>query len=75
MNVGIGTDDTLFAKADGVVRFSHLGKDRKQVSIEVQLVFTGVPVPMGTGTLSALTAAKHSGKMDEMGETSFILEL
>ena len=33
VNVGIGTDDTLFAKADGVVRFSHLGKDRKQVSI------------------------------------------
>ena len=36
VNVGIGTDDTLFAKADGVVRFSHLGKDRKLVSIEVQ---------------------------------------
>ena len=36
VNVGIGTDDTLFAKADGVVRFSHLGKDRKQGSIEVQ---------------------------------------
>ena len=36
VNVGIGTDDTLFAKADGVVCFSHLGKDRKQVSIEVQ---------------------------------------
>ena len=36
VNVGIGTDDTLFAKADGVVRFSHLGKDRKPVSIEVQ---------------------------------------
>ena len=36
VNVGIGTDDTLFAKADGVVRFSPLGKDRKQVSIEVQ---------------------------------------
>ena len=36
VNVGIGTDDTLFAKADGVVLFSHLGKDRKQVSIEVQ---------------------------------------
>ena len=32
-NVGIGTDDTLFAKADGVVRFERLGKDRKQVSI------------------------------------------
>ena len=32
-NVGIGTDDTLFAKADGVVRFERLGKDRKQVSV------------------------------------------
>ena len=34
VNVGMGTDNTLFAKADGVVRFSHLGKDRKQVFIE-----------------------------------------
>ena len=32
-NVGKGTDDTLFAKADGVVRFERLGKDRKQVSV------------------------------------------
>ncbi len=32
-NVGIGKDDTLFAKADGVVRFEHLGKFRKKVSI------------------------------------------
>ena len=36
VNVGIGTDDTLFATASGTVRFSHLGKDRKQVSIEAQ---------------------------------------
>ena len=28
-----GSDDTLFAKADGVVRFERLGKDRKQVSV------------------------------------------
>ena len=33
VNVGIGTDDTLFAKADGVVRFERLGKDRKQCSV------------------------------------------
>ena len=33
VNVGIGSDDTLFAKADGVLRFERLGKDRKQVSI------------------------------------------
>ncbi|MCL2884212.1 MAG: 50S ribosomal protein L27 [Oscillospiraceae bacterium] len=32
-NVGIGSDDTLFALADGVVRFEKMGKDRKQVSI------------------------------------------
>ena len=32
-NVKRGSDDTLFATADGVVRFERLGKDRKQVSI------------------------------------------
>lgn len=32
-NVGIGKDDTLFALVDGRVKFSRLGKDRKQVSI------------------------------------------
>ncbi|MTI48495.1 MAG: 50S ribosomal protein L27 [Firmicutes bacterium] len=32
-NVGIGGDDTLFAKADGVVKFERKGKNKKQVSI------------------------------------------
>lgn len=32
-NVGIGSDDTLFAKVTGVVRFERLGKDRKKVSV------------------------------------------
>ncbi len=32
-NVGIGSDDTLYALADGVVRFERLGKDKKQVSV------------------------------------------
>ena len=32
-NVGIGKDDTLFAKVDGVVRYERLGRDRKQVSV------------------------------------------
>ncbi|MBE6915184.1 MAG: 50S ribosomal protein L27 [Ruminococcaceae bacterium] len=32
-NVGIGSDDTLFALTDGVVRFERLGRDRKQVSV------------------------------------------
>ena len=30
---GIGKDDTLFAKVDGVVRYERLGRDRKQVSV------------------------------------------
>ena len=34
-NVGRGGDDTLYAKADGIVRFSRLGRDRKQCSIEL----------------------------------------
>ncbi|MCI9006781.1 MAG: 50S ribosomal protein L27 [Lachnospiraceae bacterium] len=33
VNVGRGGDDTLFALADGVVRFERKGRDRKQVSV------------------------------------------
>lgn len=32
-NVGIGSDDTLYAKIDGVLRFERLGKDRKKASV------------------------------------------
>ena len=32
-NVGIGSDDTLYAKADGIVKFERKVKDKKQVSI------------------------------------------
>lgn len=32
-NVGIGSDDTLFALADGKVKFERYGRDRKKVSI------------------------------------------
>ena len=35
LNVGIGSDDTLFAKADGILRFEKLGKDRKQACVYV----------------------------------------
>ena len=36
-NVGRGGDDTLYAKADGIVKFERLGADRKKVSVyEVQ---------------------------------------
>ena len=32
-NVGIGSDDTLYAKVDGVLRFERVGKDRKRASV------------------------------------------
>ena len=32
-NVGIGSDDTLYALIDGTVRFERMGKDRKKVSV------------------------------------------
>ena len=35
-NVGIGGDDTLFAKQDGIVRFERKDKTRKQVSVYSQ---------------------------------------
>jgi len=35
-NVGRGTDDTLYATISGYVKYEHLGKDRKQVSVYVE---------------------------------------
>ena len=32
-NVGRGSDDTLFAKIDGTVKFERLGKDKTKVSV------------------------------------------
>lgn len=32
-NVGVGRDHTLFARADGIVRFEFVRKDKKEVSV------------------------------------------
>ena len=32
-NVGLGSDYTLFALIDGVVKYERLGRDKKQVSV------------------------------------------
>ncbi|HEY5585370.1 MAG TPA: 50S ribosomal protein L27 [Ruminiclostridium sp.] len=37
LNVGIGSDDTLFALKDGKVKFARLGKDKKQVKIITEI--------------------------------------
>ncbi len=38
VNVGIGKDDTLFAKIDGYVAFEHVGKKTKRVSVYAEPV-------------------------------------
>ncbi len=35
-NVGRGTDDTLYAKVSGYVKYEHFGKDRKKVSVYLE---------------------------------------
>ena len=32
-NVGLGGDDTLFAKVTGTVKFERKGRDKKQISV------------------------------------------
>lgn len=32
-NVGIGSDDTVYAKISGYVKYERVGRDKKQVSI------------------------------------------
>ena len=32
-NVGMGSDNTLFAKADGKMKFERLDRDRKKISV------------------------------------------
>jgi large subunit ribosomal protein L27 len=40
VNVGIGKDDTLFAKIDGFVTFERVGKTDKQVSVYTEQTVT-----------------------------------
>lgn len=32
-NVGIGSDDTLYSKIEGKVKYERMGKDKKKVSV------------------------------------------
>lgn len=43
-NVGIGSDDTLFALIDGIVTFERKGKTRKKVSVYPRAVETETAV-------------------------------
>ncbi len=37
VNVGIGSDDTLYAKISGYVKFERVGKNKKQASVYPEL--------------------------------------
>ena len=37
-NVGIGSDDTLYALVNGTVKFEKFGRDKKQVSVYEETV-------------------------------------
>lgn len=38
VNVGLGRDHTLFATADGYVKFEHVTRDKKRVSVYPKVV-------------------------------------
>jgi large subunit ribosomal protein L27 len=38
VNVGLGRDHTLFATADGYVKFEHVTRDKKRVSVYPKIV-------------------------------------
>ena len=41
-NVGLGGDDTLFAKVSGTVKFERKGRDKKQISVYVPKIICGL---------------------------------
>ena len=40
INVGKGSDDTLFSKVDGRVTYERIGRSRKQVSVYIESIET-----------------------------------
>ena len=52
-NVGTGRDFTLFAKADGVVKFCR-GNDKKLVNILTQVIFSFQSICIGLGVTQNL---------------------
>ena len=53
VNVGIGSDDTLFSLIDGVVTFERKGKTRKQISVYAPVVKTIVADAIDTDPIDA----------------------
>lgn len=50
LNVGVGRDHTIFAKADGIVSFTRKGKTGKVVSILTEGIPAGAPQAIAGGS-------------------------
>lgn len=61
-NVGVGSDFTLWARIDGVVRYERLGKDRQRVSVytadDARLAVAATPRGVKTAAPKAPEKAK-----------------
>ena len=65
-NVGIGSDDTLYAKITGTVKFERLGRDKKQVSVyseeEIKAMAVKVEAPKAKKEVKKVAEKKVTKK-------------
>ena len=62
-NVGIGSDDTLYAKITGIMKVERLGRDKKKISVypEAEIKNTKVAEkPVAKKTATKKTATKKA---------------
>ncbi len=63
-NVGIGSDDTLYAKVTGIMKVERLGRDKKKISVYPNIEKANVKVEnkneKSTETKKVSTAAKKT---------------
>ena len=63
-NVGIGSDDTLYAKVTGIMKVERLGRDKKKISVYPNIEKVNVKVEnkneKSTETKKVSTAAKKT---------------
>lgn len=59
-NVGIGSDDTLYAKVTGIMKVERMGRDKKKISVYPQVEAKKV----STATKKVSTAKKETAKKE-----------
>ena len=59
-NVGIGSDDTLYAKVTGIMKVERMGRDKKKISVYPQVEAKKVE----SATKKVSTAKKETAKKE-----------